>query len=277
MHTLIIDGHNHLHRARSGFTAGEHAVTFNALRSLRALVEQFPSNRVLFILEGTPKKRLELFGDYKANRRVEPGSEKERSLVDFRRQKDEFIDLVSRHVPVSVVRHPDHEADDVIYNLINVASRAVDFTVVSTDTDFTQLLNLFDNVKVYNPVKKAVIEWDKAVDYVSYKGLRGDGSDNVPGVPGFGEKKAMKLASDAHGIAIADRGILTAEERETFVRNLELIGFEDWDEPELMTSSSPTCDWDAVKAQLDAWEFKSITNDKAWSKFVKTFDPLFGG
>ena len=43
-----------------------------------------------------------------------------------------------------------------------------------------------------------------------------------------------------------------------------------------MRSSAPTRDWDAVKAALERLEFKSMTKDSYWSKFVAAFDPLFG-
>lgn len=270
MHTMLIDGANMLHRARSGFQAGEHSVTFNLLRSIRALVEQFKPTRVVFVLEGIPVRRLAMFPDYKGNRKREYDE-------SFSRQRDEVVNLMSTHFPISVVRHPTHEADDVIFNLINVSSLAVKFTVISTDTDFTQLLNTHDNVHVYNPVKKAIVEWDKSVNYAVYKSLKGDGSDNIPGVPGFGEKKALKFATNFNGIHSPVWQHLQGDLAQHFDRNRELVEFETWDTPELMTSSEPTRDWDAVKAKFQEWEFASIVNDKSWSKFVATFDPLFGG
>ena len=58
MNTLIIDGHNFMHRARSGFQLGDFNVAFNFFRSLKPLVEQFKPNRVCFTLEGTPRRAI---------------------------------------------------------------------------------------------------------------------------------------------------------------------------------------------------------------------------
>lgn len=267
MHTMLIDGANMLYRARSGFQAGDHAVTFNFFRSLRALVEQFRPNRIIFVQEGSPKARLAVFPEYKGNRKREHDEK-------YEAQKKEIFELLSSNIPVSIVRHPDHECDDVIFNLINVSSRAVKFTVISTDSDFTQLLNKFENVSIYNPVKKKMVEWDTNYDYVTYKSLKGDVSDNIPGFLGIGEKKAMSLALSMNK-EILQEFISRSENTVQWSKNTSLIGFETWTNPELMTSTSPTRNWDHVKEKFNKWEFASITNEKSWNKFVATFDNLF--
>lgn len=271
MTTLIIDTQNMLHRARSGFTSGEHSVAYNFFRGFRAQVEQFKPDRVVFALEGRSQWRYDLLPEYKATRKTEPGTSKHEGLHDFYRQVDEVIPLLGSRFPVSLVRHPEHEADDTVANIIYASSSAIDFIVVSTDTDFTQLLNTHDNVRIYNPVKKSFVEWDKEVDYVAYKALKGDGSDNIPGVPGFGEKKAMNLARDFAFLPPRP------EMPTVFERNQTLVRFARWTEDDKlkMTSTQPERDWDAVKAQFDAWEFASITNEKSWPKFTASFDRLW--
>jgi len=278
MTVLVVDGYNLLHRARSGFKEGSFPIVFNFFRGFRALVEQFEPTRIIFATEGKPKQRLAEFAEYKANRVVEEGTEKHAELVSFHRQKDLILDLLTKHFPVSVVRHPDHEADDTIYNIIRKSPSTTEFIVVSSDSDYTQLLNNFDNVKVYNPVKKAYVEWDKEVDYVVFKALKGDTSDNIPGVKGIGEKKAMKLARHD---AIVEYGRLGLEDEavgQQLIRNERLIRFIPWTDEEAMamTSSQPTKNWDEVKAKFTEWEFASIVKDKSWTKFINTFDSLFG-
>jgi DNA polymerase-1 len=276
---LILDGYNLLHRARSGFQLGDYNVAYNFFRSLRPLVDQFKPTRVYMALEGTPKRQLALLPTYKANRVIDetkPGAdEKRKSLEDFWRQKDLIVDLLAKHFPISLVRHPDFEGDDVIYNLIKRSSSAIDFTIVSTDTDFIQVLQERGSVRLYNPVTKKFVDAPTNYAYVHWKALRGDGSDNIPGIPGIGDKRAVEMLTET-GSAV---GFMSdPKEQDQWRRNCELIRLHEWTDDEAMatTSSSPTRDWDAVKAQLDAWAFKSVTKDGAWDKFVATFDTLWG-
>ena len=268
---LVLDGHNLFHRARSGFQLGDHAIVFNFVRQLRALVEQFKPTRVYLTLEGAPKRQLALLPEYKANRAIDPNDAKKvAEHASFQRQKQLIVDMLVQHFPISVIRHPDFEADDVIHNVIRRSSTAVDFTVVSTDTDFIQLLQEFKHVRLYNPVTKAFVE-APTHDYVLWKALRGDASDNVPGL--VSDAEAARLADDFE--ALNESPLSISPE---FSRNLALIDFAEWSDEEavLMTSSSPVRDWDAVKALFEAWVFRSLLKEGTWDKFVATFDPLFG-
>lgn len=276
---LIIDTMNLLHRARSGFASGEHSIAFNFIRSLRALVEQFDPSRIVMALEGHPQFRHDALPEYKANRRVEHGSEKARALQDFFRQKDEVLDLVGSKFPVCLVRHPDYEADDTVANIVKHGSTAIKYVIVSSDTDYTQLVDR-PNVQVFNPVKKSFLEWPSEVDYCVFKALKGDATDNIPGVPGVGEKTAMKLAHKGMSVdkffdALKKSGIDYAS---IYERNLKLVAFSNWSDDEMlkMTSTLPTRDWDVVRKTFEDWQFESLLKDKTWDKLVKTFDPLFG-
>lgn len=277
---LAIDGYNFLHRSRSGFTKGEYAICFNFFRGLKALVEQFQPTRVVFVTEGRPVSRLESFPEYKAQRRVPITDPKKQVEMDsFLRQKELIFKLLESF-PISVMRHPEHEADDVIYNLIRRSSTAVPWVVASNDTDFIQLLNEFDHVKLYNPMtKEFVIKPD--YDYVSFKSFKGDGSDNIPGIPGVGPQTALTLV----------RG--TSETRQKFfdsspnaediwAKNYDLIKFFEFNDHEQgqITSASPSLPKheciEAIRSQFDWWKFQSILKEPSWSKYVATFDPLFG-
>lgn len=281
MTTLIIDGANFIHRSEGGWQGGDVPIVFNFFRSLRALVEQFNPQRVIFVLEGHPKKRHDAFAEYKANRKilivegVKP-DEKTQKRIDQRaryfRQSDLIISLLQEAFPISVVRHPDHECDDVIYNLIKRASSAVDFTVVSNDTDFTQLLCEFDNVCIYNPMLKEFVA-KPDVDYVTWKALRGDGSDNIPGIPGIGDKTADELMSDPDKLALLFEDKAKAD---IFERNYNLIKFDTWtnEDADLMTSSIPKLDKDRIQEAFKGWEFNSILKEKSWDKYVATFAKL---
>lgn len=284
-HILAIDGMNFLHRARAGFNAGDYYVVFNAFRNLRALVEMHSPTRVYFVTEGHPKWRYDLMSEYKANRVIEQapdGSavdpkqvEKLQRERDFYRQAGLVVQLLSQHFPVSIIRHPDHECDDTIYNLIRRATTAVPWTVCSNDSDFTQLLGQFPHVRLYNPMTKEFVDDPVDFQYVTWKALRGDGSDNIPGIPGIGNKRADEIASDPDLL----REFLSDQEHaRIFQRNYRLIEFKTWsdDEAAQMTSSSPERNWSAVEKAFTQWEFKSLLKDKTWDKFRNTFDPLWG-
>lgn len=276
-HVVIIDGHNFMHRARSGWATGEFSVVFNFFRSLRSLVETLKPTRVCLVLEGKPVARLEEFAEYKANRKIaddDPDREaKVATMVDFHRQKDVIVDILKANFPMAIMRHAQHECDDVIYNIIKTSSMAVDFTVVSNDSDFTQLLNEFSNVKIYNPMKKEYVATPE-YDYVLWKSLRGDGSDNIPGIPGIGDVRAAKLAKDPD---LLKQFLLENKAQDRFATNLRLISFKTFSKQEMLdvTSSSPKRDWSEVKNRFSQMQFSSIVNDKSWKKFVDTFDPLF--
>jgi len=281
-HVLIIDGQNFLHRARSGFNLGDHSVVFNFFRNLRSQIELHQPTKVFFCLEGHPKKRYELFPDYKANRKIDFNSsdpdvmKKAKEMKKFFAQADIVIEMLKKHMPISVARHDDFECDDVIYNLIKNDTTRTPTTVVSNDSDFTQLLNEFQHVKIYNPMKKTYVE-TPAYDYVFWKALRGDGSDNIPGLPGFTDKKAEKVALVKDKISLQevfnDEKLLNA-----FMRNSDLIKFHTWSEDETsqMTISSPTKDWSWIANKFEEYKFQSLLKEPTWTKFIETFDHLFG-
>lgn len=236
--------------------------------------------RVYVVMEGTPVKRQAILKEYKANRHVDANDEKAVAVAkDFFRQVDVARQMLEASFPVSVVWHPFFEADDTVYNLIKRSSSAIPWVVASNDSDFTQLLNEFEHVKVYNPMQKTYVE-KPDYDYVCWKALRGDGSDNIPRVASFTDKSAMKLVKEQKDEMNIIQWMTHQPDMPSdhFVRNLELIKFHTWsdDEAAMMVSSGPQKDWDSIKAQLDNMGFKSITNDKSWNKFVSTFDHMWG-
>lgn len=266
---------NAAHRARSGFQAGDYSVIFNFFRQFKALVSEFKPDLVYVALEGRPVKRHEALGTYKANRLVEESDPKYIELQKFFKQKDHIVELLKQCFPVSVVRHHSSEADDTIANLVRNLSISNSWTIVSSDTDFIQLLQSHENLRLYNPVRKEFVEAPVEYDYCTWKALRGDSSDNIPGVPGCGDKTAAKIASD---VSLLKEFVMRPEVAPIFSRNYDLIRFTEWTEEEQsqMTSSAPQKNWDAVKASFDSMGFHSITKDGTWQKFTYSFDSLWG-
>ena len=273
MTILCVDFMNLAHRARSGFQAGDYPVVFNFFRQFKALVDQFKPNRIYVVLEGRPIARHASLTEYKANRVIAENDPRHEGLMKFFRQKDIILDLLTKHFPVCVVRHPTSEADDTIANLVRTSSTAVPWIIVSSDTDFIQLLQEYSHISLYNPVKKDFV---KCPDhpYVTWKALRGDPTDNIPGVPGVGDKTAEKIASDPDLLV---EFLIDPDKAAIFQRNYDLITLRAWSDEELeqMTSSTPQRGWEPVKEAFESFGFQSITKEASWTKFISPFEALW--
>jgi len=265
MRVLFIDAYNLIHRARSGFTKGDYPVVYNFFRGIRPLIEKFNPEKAYFVLEGHPKFRNELLGgEYKAGRKS-PGD-------SFHRQKAIIINLVKTYMPFTTLKHPSFECDDVIATYVASHCEAGDdCTIISSDSDFIQLLNAFDNLKIYNPVKKDYFVKPE-YDYVTWKALRGDKTDAIPGLPGVGDKTADKLISNP---VLLREKLELKNNREIFERNVHLIRLVDLrlrlNEIEVTTSSF---DGESLKELFEDFGFESMTKEKTWLKYQKTFDLL---
>ena len=266
-HVLIIDGLNLIHRARVAMHEAEHGITFAALRSVRSLMDRFKPDVAYFVLEGVPRKRIEASeGTYKAQR---TGMDDQ-----FRQQKRQVVEIITRLLPVIVARHPDHEADDVIAHLATTYHEKDRVTIVSTDTDFIQLLSRSDRrISLYSPIKDVFVE-APPYDYVRWKALRGDGADNIAGVPGIGDKRAAKLVTEIG--AMDDFFVKKPEAKQIFEHNLTMIGFENMDDDWSMTTfSQPQRNNDELRSTLRNLNINSFTDDKSWPKWVGAFDRLW--
>jgi len=260
---LLIDGYNMLYRSRSGFKIGDNPIVFTFFRSLRALIGRFEPDIVYFVLEGVPRKRLELSPEYKAQRTYTDDD-------GFSRQRHRIIEMLSQSFPIRVVRHDDYECDDVLANIAYHSHPGDDVIVVSSDTDFYQMPKQHPGVRIYNPIRKAFVD-PPDYDYVGWKALRGDSADNVAGFPGIGDKRAEKLIRNPEDLI---KFLSESPERKAkFQLNHELIRFHDMREQmsEIQFLGPVSFIWEDVKTQFEEMDFKSITKDAAWSKFSGTF------
>lgn len=268
MRVVFFDGYNLIHRARFGMIDGEYNTVYTFFRSFRSLVEQMKGDKNIITLEGNPKFRYELYPEYKANRKADPADLKRAAeYQDFQRQKNIIVDILSR-LPIEVIKHPDYEGDDLVGKLITTVYPDDEVIVITGDTDFIQLFNQANNVKIYQPVKKVWVE-DPKVDYVLQKSLIGDTSDNISGVPGIGPKTAKKILNKSP--EDLDLWLNEKPERKDIVeRNLKLIRFADVP-LEGIVKLNQEIDFDWVKEQFEMMNFQSMLTDKAWTKFVDTF------
>jgi len=268
MKTLILDGYNLFYRARfSGIKDGETTTIFNFFRGLRLLVENLDSDKIFLVLEGYPKKRKEQFVEYKAQRVYDNGD-------NFREQRKKIVGYLEKYFPIQIVKHSDYECDDIVAYFARLhESQGHDVTVVSTDTDFIQLIT--DNIKLYNPIKKEFL-LKPDYDYVLFKSLTGDGADNIDGFPGIGNKRAEALCKDYDKLtSFLNEG----NNRDKLKLNQDLIGFhslpiEDIDSIEYRSVPNNS-DWDELNKEFTNLKFYSLVNKTAWTKFTNTFQKYF--
>ncbi|HEX9124247.1 MAG TPA: DNA polymerase I [Actinomycetota bacterium] len=165
---------------------------------IKLLAEEKPDLIAVAFDIGKPTVRLEKYAEYKAGRPETPD--------EFRQQLGLIVDVLETlHIPVIGVE--GHEADDAIATLATrAADRGIEVVIVTADRDFFQLVSpgirVMFNVKGISEIK---LYDEQAVEerfglpptkYLEYVALKGDPSDNIPGVPGVGEKTASKLVQD---------------------------------------------------------------------------------
>lgn len=257
---LLIDAYNMIHRSRFGWSKGDHAITYTFFRSLKSEISRHEPDKVYIVSEGMPKHRLEINKDYKGDRKVikDPG---------FHRQKKEIFETC-KMLPLTIIRHPNYECDDVIGHLATKVHANDKVVICSSDSDFIQLLEK-DNVSLWNPVKKSFVEkWP--VNYLVWKSLRGDKTDNVPGIKGVGDKTAMKLASSPELL----EQFLTPEKRKIYESALLQITLSDLsNDGNKLESNDYTFDREKLFSSFEEFSFSSITQ-KSWNKWLKIMEPL---
>jgi|TARA_R110001583_G_scaffold16234_35_gene66449 5'-3' exonuclease len=276
---LIIDAYNMIHRCRfnwgGGAADGDNQIVYNFIRLLKSTLSDFPSDNVYFVLDGRPSHRLSMLPAYKANRARDTSNEEEVAYWDnFSVQKSSILDIVSSHIPVTTVYHPNSECDDIIYNLIKYKHSQDNVVVISNDSDFIQLLSEEgENIRVWNPMKKSYRSHTD-YDYVSWKAMVGDRSDNISGVKGIGKKTAEKVLSTP---GMLEEKLLDESFKSQYNSSYELIKFldfeDDWSEVEFV---SPDFDSESVKKSFELLKFSSLLKENYWDSFTKVFNLLKG-
>lgn len=290
---LLIDGLNMCYRA--AFTLGrlKHGdsstgVIYGCLNMLRKLVVDFSPKQVFVVWEGrgSRERREAIFPAYKAGRKQTLPFPKE----DLYAQVDALKELLY-YLGISCVEVAKFEADDIIAVLSRhfVAERKGSL-IVSTDKDLWQLINAY--VTVWSPSKEVLITESNfrevagidLSDYVDYKSLIGDASDNIPGVSGIGEKGALEvcdffglqafLALKADEVKSAKlKHLLTPEGQKEFQIAKQLIDLSTVPitTQEVLDKVTTGCyDSEELRDLLLDYEMWSILDD--WDSFRKDFE-----
>jgi 5'-3' exonuclease len=286
---LFIDGHNFIWRANitfggpvkhepvggekcsckspwneeENFCYGEkYNVVFNFFRNLRPIIEQFSPEKCFFILEGHPQFRYDLYADYKANRLIKTASRQD-DQDRFIKNRDVIVSML-RHLPITQARARAYECDDVVASLCENL-REEELTVVSTDTDYIQLLQRgYPSVQIYNPIKKTYME-APPYPYVAWKCLAGDKSDNIKAL--LKPKKAIDTISNPQ---LFQSFLQTEENRANFSINRQLIEFSAVPSEEIELQEGER-NFQFLHDAFSQMKFESIVRSDSWKRYVDTF------
>mgnify|MGYP003705879589 FL=1 len=202
---ILVDGSSYLYRAfhalppltnSKGKPTGAVKGVINMMRRLQ---KDYPESTHVVVFDAKGKTfRDEMYGEYKANRPPMPD--------DLRLQIEPIHNIIrAMGMPMLVIEGV--EADDVIGTLALQATAAEQPVVISTgDKDIAQMVN--EHIVMENTMTKTVMDREGVLEkfgippelIIDYLALLGDKSDNIPGVPGVGEKTALGLLQGIGGL-----------------------------------------------------------------------------
>lgn len=202
---ILIDGSSYLYRAFHAYpgTMSNGEIPTNAIygvvNMVRAMMRQFASDRIAVIFDAKGKTfRDEMYDQYKANRPPMP---------DDLRCQIEPLHQIIRAMGLPLLSIEGVEADDVIGTLAHQASQAGMPVLISTgDKDMAQLVD--EHITLINTMTNVVMDREGVIEkfgippelIIDYLALMGDKVDNIPGVPGVGDKTATALLQGIGGL-----------------------------------------------------------------------------
>tara|TARA_R110000796_G_scaffold143365_7_gene259857 strand:- start:210 stop:1253 length:1044 start_codon:yes stop_codon:yes gene_type:complete len=176
------------------------------LLSIGHAIRQIKPTRVIICFDGKggSRRRKKMFPDYKANRsvtrrltRLDNFTSVDDEKVAMGQQLQRLVQYLEK-LPVTVMATENIEADDAIAYICQQVYPKSQCFIMSSDTDFLQLVD--DRVVVWAPTKKKFFFKENVKEafgcnsqnYILYKTLMGDKGDNVPGIKGLGKKTLEK-------------------------------------------------------------------------------------
>ena len=199
---FLLDGHSLTHRAFYALPLltndeGEYTnAVFGFARMFFSLIDEWDPDRLVVAFDlKAPTFRHEEYDDYKANRKKMPDE-----LVPQIKLLQETLDILK----IPMISEKGYEADDLLGTMAKDAEKeGYQVYIVTGDRDALQLVS--DNIRVMYTrrgisdivlydIEKVKEKYEMPPEkLIDMKGLMGDSSDNIPGVPGIGEKTAIKL------------------------------------------------------------------------------------
>jgi DNA polymerase-1 len=194
---FLIDGSSYIFRAfyAIGHLSNAKGLPTNAVygftQMLLKVVKQHQPDYLAVIFDSkAPTFRSEVYKEYKANRPTMP-----EGLVP----QIPYIKKITEGYRIAILEREGYEADDLIGTVAKGVGPEVDVIIITGDKDILQLVN--DRIQVYDTMKEKKLGVEEVVQrfgvhpeqVVEVMGLAGDAIDNIPGVPGIGEKTAIQL------------------------------------------------------------------------------------
>ena len=198
---ILIDGSSYLYRAffacppltnSKGEPTG---AIFGVINMIRSLINQYNPTHIAVVFDAKGGSfRNEIYSEYKATREAMP---------ENLRPQIEPIHTILKAMGLPLLCIEGVEADDVIGTLARQAEREnLDVLISTGDKDMAQLVS--DKITLINTMNNSVLDPKGVMDkfgvppekIIDYLALRGDSSDNIPGVPGVGEKTAQSLLTE---------------------------------------------------------------------------------
>ncbi len=232
------------------------SAVFGVANTVFDIIEkQKPTHLVVAYDTPEPTFRHDEFPQYKAQRD---------SLPEDIAAQFPLVEKLFDAMNIAMVRKPGYEADDLIGTLAVAAEKmGFESVMVTPDKDYTQLVS--PHTQIYKPgrqgaqfemlgVAEVLEKWqiERVDQVIDILGLMGDASDNIPGVPGFGEKTAQKLIAQFGSIEklIENANQLSGKQKERLIEHAN----------QAMLSKR------LVTIKTDV-PFEFDLNDFAWSKF----------
>ncbi|MFO8163244.1 MAG: DNA polymerase I [Desulfatiglandales bacterium] len=201
----IVDGSSYIHRAFHAIRNLSNSKGFptNAIFGFTKMLMKLLDDKspdyvaVAFDVKG-PTFRHKIFKDYKATRPPMP----DELVVQIPYIKD-VVDNFS----VTMLEKEGYEADDIIGTIaIRASNQGFNVIIVSSDKDFRQTLS--KNIVMWDPMSEKVLDYAalkhnygiEPEQVIEVMALAGDSIDNIPGIPGIGEKTALSLIQQFHSI-----------------------------------------------------------------------------
>lgn len=296
MRLLLVDGHYYLYRSffairglRNSHGEPTNAI-FGFLKALRKMLADIRPDRAAVIWDcGLPARRVELQPAYKQNRSEMPD--------DLRPQEDWLQEKISLLGTASLFVQ-NTEADDLIASYAVAARReGAEVVIATNDKDILQLVD--ESTRIYSTAKADLAEgtfallgpaevaakWGvPAARIADVLALTGDSSDNIPGVPGIGEKTAAGLINEFGPVSeilenparISNPKVREKIEthRQTVMSNREMVRLDDdlelpvpWRDLEIRPR------WDELLSALRECEFRSLVAELEKEAALAGFGP----
>lgn len=280
---VLIDGHSILNRAFYGLpdltnSEGLHTnAVYGFLNILfRTLEEEQPQYLAVAFDVHAPTFRHQMYADYKGTRKPMPSE---------LREQVPMLKEVLRAMDIELVEKAGYEADDILGTLAErCEKKGMEVTVVSGDRDILQLASDRIMIRMPKTVRgKTTIENYHAKEVleryqvepkqiIELKALMGDTSDNIPGIPGVGEKTATKLIVEYGSIENAYvhvEEIRPNKAKESLKNNYDLA---------VMSKKLATIDTNApVECDLEHAKIRNLYTEEAYEMFRRLdFKNLLG-